>query len=174
MDEYPRHVYNGKALTLNLEQALYPDGTKEVLEIVRHPGGAGAIAINEQKRVCMIRQYRYAADDWIWEIPAGRIEHDENPLETARRELLEEAGLAAKQWDSLGKILPSPGICDERIFLYMATGISEKEVAHEPTEFIEIHWVPLQESINWIENGTITDAKTIISLYNAMQRYVKI
>jgi len=171
MNENPEEVYRGKALTLNLELANYPDGSNETLEIVRHPGGAGAIAINKQEKVCLIRQYRHAVEDWLWEIPAGKIELEENPLETAKRELLEEAGLTAGTWEALGKVLPSPGICDERIFLYLATDLSEKETAHESTEFIEIHWLPFMESIKMIEDGTITDAKTVISLYNARQWY---
>lgn len=162
-----KNLYKGNALILNLEQALYPDGTTETLEIIRHPGGAGAVAINSEHKVCLIRQYRYAIDAWLWEIPAGRIEHREDPLKTAQRELGEETGIIAEQWQSLGVMHPSPGICDERIFLYMAQGLIEEQPAHELTEFIEIHWVPFNEAIDWCENGKISDAKTIITLYRA-------
>lgn len=159
-------VYRGKALSLKLEQVTYPDGTTGKLEIVRHPGGAAVVAINEMKEICLIRQYRYAAGDWIWEVPAGRIEHKEDPLETAKRELAEEAGIIAETWSSLGFIYPSPGICDERIHLYKAYDLTQKKVSHEDGEYIEIHWLPLEKAINLIIEGKIIDAKTIVALYN--------
>jgi ADP-ribose pyrophosphatase len=166
-------IYEGKALSLGLEQATFPDGSQETLEIIRHPGGAGTVAIDDKGNVCLIYQYRHAADGWLWEIPAGRLEGREEPLITARRELLEEAGLAAKHWQALGVILPSPGICDERITLFLAGGLSSVPVAHEPTEFIEIHWVPVSEAMAWIQTGKITDAKTIIALFMAQTELTK-
>ena len=160
-------VFRGNALTLNLEQVIYPDGTSGTLEVVRHPGGSAIAAFNEKNEICLIRQYRYAADGWIWEIPAGRIEQREKPLETAKRELSEEAGVSARMWSSIGIICPSPGICDERIYLYMASDLTLSSVTHEDEEFIEIHWIPIGEAISWIKNGKIIDAKTIIALYNS-------
>jgi len=158
-------VFEGKALTLKLEQATYPDGSHEMLEIIRHPGGAGAIAINNYNQVCLLRQYRFAVDSWLWEVPAGRIEHGENPLETAKRELLEEAGIIANRWHPLGSFFPSPGICDERISLFVACDITMANTTHESTEFIEIHWLPLSEAINHVRQDKVFDAKTMIALF---------
>ena len=158
-------VFEGKALSLGLEKASFPDGSTDTLEIIRHPGGAGTVALNQSGQVCLIRQYRYAVDDWLWEIPAGRIEGGEEPQFTAQRELGEEAGISAQEWLPIGSIFPSPGICDERIYLYLARNLSSIDMAHEPSEIIEVHWVPLSESISWIRAGEIVDAKTVIALF---------
>lgn len=166
-------IYRGKALTLNRERAVFPNGHQAELEIVRHPGGAGAVAVDTQGRVCLIRQYRHAIAAWLWEIPAGRIEHGEAPSSTAERELAEEAGLIAARWSSLGEILPSPGICDERIHLFLAEGLSETPHAHESLEFIEIHWLPFTEALQWAEQGEITDAKTLVALMRAASHLQK-
>lgn len=165
MTNHNRSLYQGKALTLNLEQVTFPDGSAGAFEIVRHPGGAGVVALDAENNLCLIRQYRHAADGWIWEIPAGRIEHKENPLATAQRELAEEAGLEAQDWHDLGEILPSPGICDERIYLYLARGLVAVETAHEAEEFIEIHQMPLAKAITWCLQGKIVDAKTLAAIY---------
>ena len=166
-------IFEGKALSLGLEQATFPDGSQETLEIVRHPGGAGTVAVDQQGNVCLIYQYRHATDGWLWEVPAGRLEDKEEPLITAQRELVEEVGLLAQQWQVLGSIFPSPGICDERIHLFLADGLSSVPTAHEPTEFIEIHWVSLNEAVDWIQTGKITDAKTIIALCMAQAKLTR-
>ena len=162
-------LYSGKALTLMREQIVFPDGHRDSLEIIRHPGGAGAVALDEQGQVCLIRQYRYAADGWLWEIPAGRIEQGEKALSTAQRELAEEAGICAEQWQELTDIFPSPGICDEHIHLYLAKKLRSVELSHDRLEYIEIHWIPLPEALHWCRQGQITDAKTQIALFHAQQ-----
>ncbi len=160
-------IYQGRALTLNEESVTFPDGQQEVLEIVRHPGGAGALALDEEGRVCLIRQYRYAVDGWLWEIPAGRLEVDEAAQLCAQRELGEEAGLRAGHWQSLATLLPSPGICDERIYLFLARDLSPVPTAHESGEYIEIHWLPLNDALAKVCTGEIVDAKTVIALQHA-------
>ncbi len=160
-------IYQGRALTLNEECVTFPDGQQEVLEIVRHPGGAGALALDEEGCVCLIRQYRYAVDGWLWEIPAGRLEVDEAPQLCAQRELGEEAGLRAGHWQSLATLLPSPGICDERIYLFLARDLSPVPTAHETGEYIEIHWLPLTDALAKVCTGEIVDAKTVIALQHA-------
>jgi len=157
-------IYSGKALTLERERVRFPDGHRDTLEIVRHPGGAGTLALDDRDRVCLLKQFRFAVGQWLWELPAGRIEPGEPPLHTAQRELAEEAGCVAGQWQALGSIFPSPGICDERIHLYQARDLRPVDTAHEAAEFIEIHWVPLKEAIGWAGDGTITDAKTLAAL----------
>lgn len=164
MSKTSKSVYKGKALSLLLEKVNYPDGSSGVLEIIRHPGGAAVVALNTDNEVCLIKQYRFAADGWIWEIPAGRIEQNEDPIQTAKRELEEEAGVKAGHWETLAVFYPSPGICDERIYIYIAKELSAIPFSHEPDEYIEIHWVPFTDAIKWIQQGKIVDAKTIISL----------
>ncbi len=161
-----RCLHHGRALTLNAETVIYPDGRQEELEIVRHPGGAAAVAVDDEARICLIRQYRYAADGWLWEIPAGRLEHDESPLACARRELAEEAGVTAADWRPLGQLLPSPGVCDERIHLFLARGLQRVATAHETGEYIEIHWLAPARVQAMLCAGEIVDAKTLVALQN--------
>jgi 8-oxo-dGTP pyrophosphatase MutT (NUDIX family) len=163
-------IYQGSALTLNVERVTFPDGRQGELEIVRHPGGAAAVAVDVEGRVCMIRHYRYAVDAWLWEVPAGRLEPGEAPATTAARELAEEAGVKAGQWSELGVILPSPGICDEHIHLFFAQQLSATPMARDPLEFIEVHWIPLPEAIRWAQQGEIADAKTLVALFRVQSR----
>jgi 8-oxo-dGTP pyrophosphatase MutT (NUDIX family) len=148
-----------------------PNGHLASLEVVHHPGGAAAVAIDAQERVCLLRQYRYVAEGWIWELPAGKLEPDEPPLVTAQRELIEEAGVSAREWRSLGTCLSSPGIFTEVLHLFLATDVQPAAVAHEQAEVIEVHWVPFGEACEWAERGEIRDAKTAIGLIRA--RYAR-
>jgi 8-oxo-dGTP pyrophosphatase MutT (NUDIX family) len=106
----------------------------------------------------------------VWELPAGRLEPGEPPEDTARRELLEEAGCKAGQWQSLGSILASPGVFDEVIHLYLARGLEQHDSRHEEHEVIEVHWVPLAEAVRQATDGAIRDAKTVIGLMRAAAR----
>jgi ADP-ribose pyrophosphatase len=162
-----RSVFRGKTISVGLETATFPDGRRAELEIVRHPGGAAVVAIDERGRVCMLRHYRHVAGDWLWELPAGRLEIDEPPLETARRELTEEAGLKAGHWESLGAIWSSPGVFAELIHLFVATDLESVPRALEDDEYIEVHWVPLPEALSWARDGRIRDAKTLIGLFRS-------
>ena len=140
--------------------------------MVHHPGGAAVAAIDAEERVCLLRQYRYVADGWIWELPAGKLEPQEPPLATAQRELIEEAGVSAQAWRDLGVCLPSPGVFSERIYLYMATALALAAKAHEHAEVIQVHWVPLQQACLWALDGTINDMKTVVGLLRARE-YVR-
>ncbi len=97
-----RTVFRGRVITVNVETVRLPNGHVDDLEIIHHPGGAAVVAIDDEQRVCLLRQYRHAIGGWIWELPAGKLEPAEPPLDTARRELIEEAGAAAEDWVSLG------------------------------------------------------------------------
>ncbi|QIK37391.1 NUDIX hydrolase [Caldichromatium japonicum] len=158
-------IYRGKVIEVAVETVELPNGRQAVLEMVHHPGGAAIVALDDQERVCLLRQYRHAAGGWIWELPAGRCEPDETPLTTAQRELGEEAGLMAAEWIELGPMYSSPGIFTEVIHLWLARGLSEAAHAHEPGEVIEIHRLPLSQALDWCDDGIIADSKTLIGLY---------
>ena len=156
--------FRGRVITVTTDEVVLPNGHRATLEVVHHPGGAAVVALDSQRRVCLLRQYRYVAGGWIWELPAGKLEPNEPPLETAKRELIEEAGVSASQWESLGTALSSPGVFSEVLHLFYATEIEPSTAAHEHSEVIEVHWIPLTEAYEWAMNGQISDAKTIIAL----------
>lgn len=159
--------FRGRIITLTTDEVRLPNGHMASLEVVHHPGGAAAVAIDERERVCLLRQYRYVADGWLWELPAGKLEPDEPPLVTAQRELIEEAGVSAREWNSLGSYLSSPGIFTEVLHLFLATGIEPAAIAHEQAEVIEVHWVPFRQACEWAQSGEIRDGKTAIGLIRA-------
>jgi nudix-type nucleoside diphosphatase (YffH/AdpP family) len=159
--------FRGRVITVTTDDVVLPNGHRAKLEVVHHPGGAAVVALDSKRQVCLLRQYRYVADGWIWELPAGKLEPNEPPLETARRELIEEAGVSASNWESLGTALSSPGVFGEVLHLFYATHIEPSTAAHEHSEVIEVHWVPFEQAYEWAMNGTIQDAKTIIALARA-------
>ncbi len=135
-----------------------------------HPGGAAVAAIDAHDRICLLRQYRHAAGGYVWELPAGKLEPQEPPAETARRELIEEAGVEAREWTSLGSYLSSPGVFTEVIHLYMARELTQVQIAHEPNEVIEIHWIALEDAWRRALSGELTDGKTLIGILRAHAR----
>lgn len=157
-------LYQGKVIDLGLETVSLPNGQNLQLEVVRHPGGSAVVAIDAERRVCLLRQYRHAGGGWLWELPAGKIDPPEQPQQTARRELQEEAGIAAREWRSLGSFLSTPGFCDERIHLYLASGLSSVSADLHPDEVIEVHWLAYREALDKVHRGEIDDAKTVIGL----------
>lgn len=157
--------FQGKVIAVDVENIRLPNGHECECEIVRHPGGAAIVALDNRQRVCLLRQYRYVADSWLWELPAGKLDSDENPLHTAQRELEEETGFKAEHWSGLGEILTSPGVFQETIHLYLAEGLTKGTACHEQSEVIEIHWVELEQALEWSKNNQITDAKTIAGLF---------
>jgi 8-oxo-dGTP pyrophosphatase MutT (NUDIX family) len=166
--------YRGRVVTVNIETVLLPTGVRAEYEIIHHPGGAAIVAVDDEKRVCLLHQFRPAGGGWIWELPAGRLEPGEPPDATAKRELLEEAGCVAGQWQELGIILSSPGVFAERIHLYLAQKLRLEALQHENYEVIEVHWVPLQDAVERALGGDIQDAKTIVGLLRARAKIVQV
>jgi ADP-ribose pyrophosphatase len=160
-------IYRGKIIELSLENVTLPNGALAELEIVHHPGGAAVVALDHDNRVCLLRQYRHAAGGWLWELPAGKLDAGEPPLSTAQRELEEEAGLRAARWESLGKIISSPGVFTEVVHLFLARDLSSVPANTEAHEVLEVHWVPFTEALARAREGEITDAKTLVGLFRA-------
>jgi nudix-type nucleoside diphosphatase (YffH/AdpP family) len=156
--------YSGRVVTVTADDVVLPNGHRTTLEVIHHPGGAAVVALDDEQRVCLLRQFRYVTDGWVWELPAGKLEPNEPPLETAKRELIEEAGVSARHWESLGSVFSSPGVFSEVLHLFYAAELEPTAMAHEHAEVIEIHWVPFSEAYLWAMNGQIRDAKTIIAL----------
>jgi ADP-ribose pyrophosphatase len=163
-------VFTGRVITVNKERVLLPNGQMADYEIVHHPGGAAVVALDEQDRVCLVHQYRPAAGGWVWELPAGRLEPGEPPASTAQRELVEEAGREAGEWQDLGHMLSSPGVFDERIHLYLARQLRAVPLHHEPYEVLEVHWIDFREALGRAMTGAILDSKTVVGLIRAAAR----
>ncbi len=164
-----KSLYKGR-LDFGIEVADLPNGERVALEIVRHPGGAVIAALDSELNLCLIKQYRHAIGQWIWELPAGVLDAREDPLTAAKRELTEETGVAATKWQSLGTILSTPGFCDEALHLYLAQDLSLGASQQEQGECIEIHWLPITEAAVKVLNGEITDAKTIVAVLRTQDK----
>ncbi|RPI14654.1 MAG: NUDIX hydrolase [Lysobacterales bacterium] len=170
MTEGIRRVYSGRVLELNVETVRLPNGRVAELEIAHHPGGAAIVAVDAAGRVCLLRQYRHAAGGWLVELPAGKLDGGEPPLECARRELAEEAGVTAGRWEKLGEFLSSPGVLTETIHLYLARDLAADSAVPEEHEVLEAGWVPAAEAFRQAASGEIHDAKSVIGLLWARER----
>lgn len=162
-------VYSGRVLNLEIDRVRFPDGTEGELEMIRHSGASAVIPFasdrgGDDPQLLLVRQYRYAAERYLYEIPAGRLDAGESPLECAIRELKEETGCTAERVEPLTTIYTTPGFTDERIHLFMATGLSMGESQREADEFIEVVNFPLSEVLAMIERGEIVDGKTLVAI----------
>ena len=163
-------VFQGKIIKLTVDTVKLPNDKVAELEIVHHPGGAAVVALDQEQRVCLLRQYRHAFGKWLWEIPAGKLDPGEAPLSTAQRELQEETGVHAKRWTALGTMISSPGVFTERVHLYLAQDISVTSPATEEHELLEVHWLPFAEALARAAAGDIDDAKSVIGLFRAINQ----
>jgi ADP-ribose pyrophosphatase len=159
-------------MNLDVDEVRFPDGSTGELELIRHSGAAAVVpfldAPNEpDPRILLIRQFRYAADRYLYEIPAGRIDGSEHPVDCARRELREEAGCTAESILPLGGFFTTPGFIDEFIHTFAATGLTRGDPEPESDEFIQPVSHTLKDALRMIERGEIVDGKTIIALFMA-------
>lgn len=168
-------VYAGRIISLRTDTVAMPGGGTSVREVVHHPGAVGIVALDDEDRVVMLRQYRHAIGEHLWELPAGLRDVDgEPPLLTAHRELAEETQLAADRWSLLATQHPSPGFCDELVYLYLAEGLSDAArpdgfvVEHEELD-MTVERVPLAEAVQWVFDGTVKNALAVIGLLAAAQ-----
>lgn len=161
-------AYTGRIISLDVDDVRFPDGSTGSLEMIRHPGASAVVPLLEADApdpvVVLIRQYRYAADGFLYEIPAGRLDAGESPLECARRELAEETGYRAQRVEPLFTMFTTPGFTDEKIHLFLATGLEAGESHREADEFLELVPTRLSRALSMIENGEIQDAKTALAL----------
>ena len=159
-----RNIYTGKVVTLNVDTVQLPNGFTVDLETIRHPGAAAVVPLKDDGTVVMIRQFRYAAGGFIYEIPAGKLDRGEEPLKCAARELEEEVGYRAASFELLSSIFTAPGFADEVIHIYKANGLTKGTQHLDRDEVLEIIEMPLSDAIGKIQDGTIRDGKTIIGL----------
>ena len=166
-------VYEGRVISLELDTVAMPGGGESVREIVRHPGAVAVVAVDDEDRVVMVRQYRHPFGEHLWELPAGLRDADgEPPVETARRELAEEALLSAERWSLLATPYMTPGFCDEQILLYLAEGLTEVDhpdgftVEHEELD-MTVERVPLADAVQWVFDGRVRNGLAVIGLLAA-------
>jgi ADP-ribose pyrophosphatase len=166
-------------ISLDVDMVRFPNGSVGELEMVRHSGASAVVPflsdpVGDDPHVLLIRQYRYAAEGYLYEIPAGRLDEGEDPADCARRELQEETGCTAERVDPLVTIFTTPGFTDEKIHLFLATGLTNGAVAHEADEFLTVETMPLSQALTMVEQGEIQDAKTALGLLYAAVRSVSL
>jgi ADP-ribose pyrophosphatase len=160
-----RQVLKNKLFNVNDEVATDPSGFEIHRLIVRHPGSAVIMPVDEEERVLLVRQFRLPAEKMLWELPAGRLDPGESPLATAKRELKEETGFKARKWAKLGSFWPSPGYVDEKMHLFLARELTEGQQTPMDDERIELNWFSRKQLKKLIRNEKIHDAKTIIGYF---------
>lgn len=163
------NIYKGKILNLRIDTVELPDKKYSKREIVEHPGSVGIIPVTEEGELILVKQYRKAVESSLLEIPAGKLEVNEEPKETALRELKEETGITPKKLEYISEFYTSPGFSNEKIYLFIATGLSEGIAELDDGEYIEISKVKLDELSKMIKKGEIVDSKTIIGVYMAIE-----
>ena len=164
-------VYNGKIIKLEKDIARLPDGSEATREVVRHPGGVGVVTVDEDGYVYMVRQYRYPFGENTLEIPAGKLDgKDEDPRLAGIRELKEETGFTAKNFEFLGSFFATPGFCDEIIRIFLATDLTAGETDPDDDEFLECEKYKFDELMKMIEKGEIRDMKTVTGILLAKNK----
>jgi ADP-ribose pyrophosphatase len=167
-----QRIYTGRVFNFDLDQVRFPDGSTGELEIIRHPGASAVVPFltdprGEDPQILLIKQYRYATDGYLYEVPAGRLEPGESPIDCARRELREETGCEAETLTPLMSLYTTPGFTDELIHLFLADGITRGSSRTEADEFLTVESMSLSRALEMIQRGEIRDAKTVVTLLYA-------
>ena len=164
------YFFHGQIINLRRDDVTLPNGEHATREVVEHPGGVCLAPLTEQGELLFVRQYRHPYRAVVLELPAGKLQRGEDPLEAGKRELEEETGARATEYVSLGEMYPSPGYCDEIIHLYLARGLSFGNMHPDEDEFLEVERIPLEEAVAMVLRGEIPDAKTqvlVLKVYAA-------
>lgn len=167
-----QRIHTGRTLNLDIDTVRFPDGSTGTLEMIRHPGASAIVPFlsdpaGSDPQLLLIKQYRYATEGEIYEIPAGRLEAGEDPKDCARRELLEETGCAAGAIEFLYTMYTTPGFTDEQIHVFMATELIQGKAGREPDEFMSLETMALSNALGLIQTGVINDAKTALAILYA-------
>jgi ADP-ribose pyrophosphatase len=167
-----RRVHTGKIINLDADTVRFPDGSTGELDMIRHPGASAIVPfltdpLATDPELLLIKQYRYAAEQYLWEIPAGRLDNGEEPAHCAERELREETGCTADRIEFLFTMYTTPGFTDERIHVFIATGLHRGATAHEADEFMTAESMKLSRALQLIEKGEIKDAKTALGILHS-------
>ena len=168
-----RTVFEGRVFDIIVDDVEYPSGNPSVREVARHSGGAVVVPVFPDGRVVLIRQHRYPLDAFIWELPAGKLNRGEDPLDCARRELEEETGYLAGEWTLLNSIYTTPGFCDEVLHIYLAGGLTEAPGGRKPEEgeaSMTVKIIPLGEALGMIDRMEIRDGKSICGILQGVRR----
>lgn len=160
-------IYDGKVIHVRVEKVELPDGTTANRELIAHSGGVGVIAVTEDRQVFMVSQYRIAARSMMLEIPAGKLEYGEDPLECGKRELTEETGYKASEFTHLGEYYATPGYCEEKLNIYLARGLEFVGQHLDEGEFLNVKKYSLDELYEMVMDNKIYDAKTAIAILKA-------
>jgi ADP-ribose pyrophosphatase len=160
-------LHHGRVIEVSSERLRYANGREYDFDLVRHPGAAAVVPVDKDGRVCLVRQYRHGVLDFLWEIPAGKLDPGEAPAVCAVRELAEETGVVAKQWTSLGLYIPAPAIFSEIIHLYLARDLDVGTPNPDVDEDLELQWMPLTEAMDRVLKGEWNDGKTAMALLRA-------
>jgi ADP-ribose pyrophosphatase len=162
-----REIYAGRVFDLREELVRLPNGHQTRLQLIRHPGAAAIVPLADSGEVVLVRQYRHATGGWLLEVPAGTLDPAEAPIDCARRELAEEAGCEAAEFVDLGWVWTTPGFTDERIWLYLASGLRPAAQKLDDDETLSVERLPLSEAVARAERGEIEDAKSVCALLRA-------
>ena len=159
--------YRGRIIYVHRDVVALPDGNEAVREVVEHSGGVGVLPVDENGNAWCVRQYRYAFGAHLLEMPAGKLEPGEKPIECAVRELSEETGFTAAEYTFLGKLYPSPGYCRETLYIYLATGLTRGEAHLDKGEFLDVETYPLETLYQMVMDDALPDAKTAMAVVKA-------
>jgi ADP-ribose pyrophosphatase len=165
-----RCVHRGRVVDVYTERLRYANGREYEMDLIRHPGASAVVAVDGAERVCLVRQYRLAVDDFLWEIPAGKLDAGEAPADCAMRELEEEAGVSAQRWTPLGLYITAPGIFSEIIHLYLAQDLAIGTPNPDVDEELELEWMPLAEAVGRVLRAEWNDGKTVVALLRAQHQ----